>query len=331
MIRLFIATALLISPSLSQAVWAQEAATNDPRLTNNDSRFTPAEYDDEARQIIDAALQNERAFDRLAYMVDTFGPRFSGTPALENAIDWVLGQMRQDGLENVRGEEVVVPRWVRGEESLRMLEPRTEKLALLGLGGSVGTPVEGITADVLVVRSFEELEKRGADAAGRIVLFNAPFTSYGETVAYRTDGASRAARHGAVASLIRSVGPASMYTPHTGMMRYEDGVQEIPHAAITLEDAEMLQRMFDRGQRIRLTLKMEARTLPDVPSRNIIAEIRGTTNPEEVIVLGGHIDSWDVGQGAMDDGGGCVAAWEAVRLLKELNLRPRRTVRVVLW
>ncbi len=305
-----------------------------PRLTlaQDETDFDIAsEYAEEARAIIEAATADDHAFERLAYLVDTFGPRFSGTEALEESIDWILQEMRNDGLENVHGEEVMVPRWVRGSESLTLLEPRVDELALLGLGGSIGTPEEGITADVLVVGSLEDLENRGREAEGKIVLFNVPFTTYGNTVRYRSNGAVWAARQGAVASLVRSIGPASMYTPHTGNMHYEDDVPRIPHAAITLEDAEMMKRMQDRGQQIRLRLQMEAETLPDVPSRNVVAEFVGSERPDEIVVVGGHIDSWDVGQGAMDDAGGCVAAWEAVRLLKELGLRPRRTIRVVLW
>lgn len=288
-------------------------------------------YQGAADQIIDAALADSLGFDRLAYMCDTFGPRFSGSQNLEDAIDWILEEMARDGLDNVHGEEVMVPHWVRGNESLTLVEPREQDMQILGIGGSVGTPAEGITGDVLVVKSFDELEARKAEADGKIVLFNAAFTNYGQTVQYRVRGASEAAKAGAIASLLRSVGPVSLYTPHTGTMGYEDGVPQIPHAAVTVEDAMMMQRMQDRGQQIRVRLMMEAQMLPDVPSRNVVAEIRGREKPEEVIVLGGHIDSWDVGQGAMDDGGGCVAAWQVVRLLKELGLQPRRTIRVVLW
>ena len=291
----------------------------------------PAAYEAEAERLIDAALADSATYERVAELVDRFGPRFSGSENLEQAIDWVLEEMRSDGLENVRGEPVMVPRWVRGEESVWLVEPRETELAMLGLGGSVGTPVGGVTAPVMVVSSFDELERRAGEAAGKIVLFDVPFTTYGETVQYRTSGASAAARAGAVASLIRSVGPFSMNTPHTGMMVYEEGVPKIPHAAITVEDAMMLHRMVDRGETPVLRLEMEARSAPDVLSRNVVAELRGSEFPEEVVVLGGHIDSWDVGQGAMDDAGGSVAAWQAVRLMKELGLRPRRTVRVVLW
>ena len=290
-----------------------------------------ARYRDAADRLIEAATADHAAYERLGELVDRFGHRFSGSVALENAIDWMIEEMERDGLENVRGEPVMVPHWVRGEESLEMLLPRPLELPMLGLGGSVGTPPGGIRAEVLVVSSFDELSARADEARGRIVLFDAPFVTYGETVRYRSAGAVAAARAGAVASLIRSVGPESMQTPHTGGMAYEDGVERIPHAAITLEHARMLHRMQDRGERVELLLKMEARTLPDAQSRNVMAELVGSERPDEVVVLGGHIDSWDVGQGAMDDGGGVVAAWEAVRLMKALGLRPRRTVRVVGW
>ncbi|MCH7563094.1 MAG: M20/M25/M40 family metallo-hydrolase [Gemmatimonadetes bacterium] len=288
-------------------------------------------YRGDADRLIEAALADSAAYDRLAELVDRFGHRHSGSASLELAIDWILDQMEADGLENVHGEPVLVPHWVRGQESIHMLQPRRKELPMLGLGGSVGTPPGGIRSEVMVVGSFAELEARADEAPGRIVLFNVPFTSYGETVRYRGDGAVAAARVGAVASIIRSVTNYSQQTPHTGAMGYAEGVTRIPHAAITVEDAEMIQRMVDRGERVELLIEMEAKTLPDVMSRNVVAEIVGREKPEEVVVLGGHIDSWDVGQGAMDDAGGSVAAWEAVRLMKELGMRPRRTVRVVLW
>ena len=292
---------------------------------------TPADYQPEAQRLMQAATNSLFGFTRLATMCDTFGPRFTGSKNLESAIDWCLAEMKNDGFQNVRGEEVIVPRWVRGNESVELLSPRRRKLPMLGLGGSVGTPPGGITADVLVVTGFNDLKNRVAEAKGRIVLFNVPFTEYRETVIVRTQGAVHAARAGALASLIRSVGPFSMQTPHTGGMSYADGVKKIPHAALSLEDANMLSRMAARGEPIRVRLKMEARTLPDGISRNVIAEIPGREKPEEIVIVSGHIDSWDVGQGAMDDGGGCLAAWEAARLMFQLGLRPKRTVRVVLW
>jgi carboxypeptidase Q len=301
-----------------------------PPLPAQDSSIV-TRYRATADRLIDAALADSFAYHRLAELADRFGPRFSGTDNLERALDWILEEMRRDGLDNVRAEPVMVPRWVRGEESAELVEPRHRRLPMLGLGGSVGTPAEGITARVLVVSGFADLIARASEARGKIVLFNVPFTNYGETVQYRGRGADAAARAGAVASLIRSVTPYSQQTPHTGAMSYSDSVPRIPHAAITVEDALMLQRMQERGQRIVVRLKMSAQTLPDAQSRNVMADVVGSERPEEVVVVGGHIDSWDVGQGAMDDGGGSVVAWEAVRLLKRLGLRPRRTVRVVLW
>lgn len=288
-------------------------------------------YSEDARELIAAAMANDSGFERLTYMGDTFGPRFSGSDNLEDAIDWIVQEMINDGFDRVWTQPVKVPHWVRGEESATLNIPLKRELPMLGLGGSIGTPEEGITAEVLVVKSFEELEERSEEADGKIVLFNAEFTTYGQTVTYRVNGASEAAKHGAIASLIASVASYSMQTPHTGVMRYEDGVRKIPHAAITVEDAQLMQRLSDRGETLEVTLSMDAETLPDADSRNVIAEITGTEFPEEIIVLGGHIDSWDVGTGMMDDGGGCVAAWEALRLIKELGLKPKRTIRVVLW
>ncbi len=309
-----VATALLAT--------ASTAAAQTPDLSS---------YRADVQRIIEAATGSHDAYGRLGELVDGFGPRFSGTVNLERAIDWILEEMKADGLQNVHGEGVMVPHWVRGDESLELITPYARRMPMLGLGGSIGTPAGGIRAEVMVVGSYDELEARADEARGRIVLFNVPFTNYGETVQYRTGGAVAAARAGAVASLIRSVGPFGIQTPHTGGMSYEDGVRKIPHAAITMEDADRIQRMSDRGQRVEVLLKMEAETQPDAPSRNVVAELVGSEHPEQVVVLGGHIDSWDVGQGAMDDGGGAVAAWEAVRLIKELGLTPRRTLRVVLW
>ena len=288
-------------------------------------------YQKAADRLIDAALADSAAYERLTLLVDKFGHRFSGSANLENALDWILEEMQKDGLENVRGEPVMVPRWVRGNESAELLLPRPLNLPMLGLGGSVGTPPQGISAAVLVVSSFDELTARAEEARGKIVLFDPDWVNYGFNVQYRTNGAVAAARVGAVASLIRSAASYSIQTPHTGAMRYDPDVPQIPHAALTTEDARMIHRMQDRGERVYLRLKMEAQTHPDAQSRNVIAEIRGREFPDEVVVLGGHIDSWDVGQGAMDDGGGTVAAWEAVRLMHVLGMRPRRTVRVVLW
>jgi carboxypeptidase Q len=284
-----------------------------------------------AGRIIGAALTKNRAWERLGYLTDRIGHRLSGSSNLERAVTWAVAEMKGDGLDNVRAEKVMVPHWVRGEESLEMLSPLAQKLSMLGLGNSVGTPAEGVSADAVVVSNFAELDALGERVRGKIVVYNAPFTSYGATVQYRLNGASRAARYGAVAALVRSITPTSLQTPHTGAMNYDPQQAKIPVAAIAIEGAEMLQRTYDRGDRITLRLKMEAKFLPDAESANVIAELKGTERPDEIVLIGGHYDSWDVGQGAHDDGGSCIAAWEAIRLLKELGFRPRRTIRVVLF
>ena len=284
-----------------------------------------------AAKLIAASQGSDFAWQRLAEVTDLYGHRLSGSVGLERAIDWAVAEMKKDGLDNVRKERVLVPKWVRGRESLMLLEPVPQPLVMLGLGNSVGTGPEGVTADVIVIKNFEDLDKRAADVKGKIVLFNVPFTNYGETVQYRTTGPSRAVRHGAVAMLVRAVGPTGLRTPHTGSTTYAADAPSIPAAAIPAEDAERLQRLQNRGVRIRATLTMEARFEADAESFNVVGELTGRELPNEVVVMGGHWDSWDVGVGATDDGGGCVVTWEALRLMKSLGLRPRRTVRVVLW
>jgi carboxypeptidase Q len=287
----------------------------------------------QAERLIGAALTSDHAYLRLSQLTDGIGHRLSGSAALDRAIDWAAGAMREDGLENVRLQAAMVPAWVRGDEHAEMVEPGPQKLAMVGLGRSVGTPAGGITAEVVAVSSFAELDTLPADAVrGRIVLYDVPFKGYGETVRYRGQGANRAARRGAVAALVRSVGPVSLRTPHTGAMgNYVDSIPKIPAAAVTIEDATMMHRLLDRGEKVRVHLEMGAENRPDVLSHNVIGEIRGRERPDEVVVVGGHIDSWDVGAGAHDDGGGCVIAMESLRLMKRLGIKPRRTVRVVLW
>ncbi len=323
------------------SLWLALLVSGTSALAQNDRAAQPraedptfrelSDYQSAADKLIRAATETDFAFQRLAELCDTFGPRFSGTTNLEAAIDWALAKMKADGLDNVHGEDVMVPHWVRGEESVELLKPTRQKLPMLGLGGSVATPKGGITAPVLVVRSFEDLKQRAGEARGKVVLFNAPFVNYGQTVAYRVNGASQAAKAGAVASLVRSITPFSLQTPHTGMMTYEPGVPRIPHAAITIEDAERLQRWQERGQQVVVRLRMSAKLLPEAHSRNVVAEIVGRERPDEIVLVSGHLDSWDISPGAIDDGGGVVSAWEAVRLMHELGLRPRRTVRLVLW
>ena len=288
-------------------------------------------YRDPAARLVAEALSDTFAWRRLAVLTDSIGNRLSGTPQLDRAIQWATEEMKRDGLENVHTERVMVPKWVRGAESAEVVEPARHAIAMLGLGGSVATPPDGVQADVLIVHSFEELDAHAAEAKGRIVFFNVPYTAYVETVRFRLSGASRAAAQGAAAMLVRSIGLPGLRLPHTGALQYAADAPQIPAAAIASEDADRLQRMADRGDRLVVRLKMQAHFDPDVESANVIGEIRGRERPDEVVVVGGHLDSWDVGAGASDDGGGCVVSWEALRLMKKLHLRPRRTVRVVLW
>src|SRR5688500_10871023 len=207
------------------------------------------DYRQPAARLIAAAGSDPTGWERLVYLTDTFGHRLSGSAGLEAALRWAAAEMEKEGLENVRLEKVMVPRWVRGVESARIVLPFPGELAMLGLGNGVGTPAGGLSAELAVVRSFEELDARADAVRGKIVLFNVPFTTYTDTVRYRTSGAARAARHGAVAALVRSIGPPGFRTPHTGAVRYEDGSPRVPAAALATGDADRLQRLADRGAR----------------------------------------------------------------------------------
>jgi carboxypeptidase Q len=236
----------------------------------------------------------------------------------------------------------MVPHWVRGLEQARLVSHRNQQIVLIALGGSIATPAKGITAEVIEVGSFDELKALGRKVQGKIVFYNNPmdmemvrtrrsFEAYGKAVVFRGSGASRAAEYGAVATLIRSVGSASLRTPHTGAMRYDPELPKIPAAALAAEDAMLVDRLLKKGERVRMHLLLTPRTLPDVESANVVAEIRGVETPEEIVLIGGHLDSWDLGTGAIDDGAGVAMVMETMRLLKEMNLRPKLTIRCVLF
>ncbi|QOJ14284.1 MAG: M20/M25/M40 family metallo-hydrolase [Planctomycetia bacterium] len=315
---------------------SESATSTDPAASAQPSRFE--RFYPVAERLLACAESDDRAYERLVELCDDIGHRISGSEGLERAIEWAVAAMQADGQENVRTQAVMVPVWVRGAESLELVHPRRDTLAMLGLGNSVGTPPEGITADVIVVADERALAARREELAGKIVLFDHPMpaydpqrgTGYGSTVRYRVMGARLAEMHGAVAALVRSVTARSLRSPHTGSSRPSES-GGIPTAAVSVEDAMMLARLQARGITPRVTLKMEARMAPDAPSANVIGELVGRDLPHEIVVIGGHIDSWDIGQGAHDDGAGCVATMHALRLLREMELRPRRTIRVVLW
>jgi carboxypeptidase Q len=291
-----------------------------------------ARYRETADRVLAKAQTDAGAWQKLEHLTTRIGHRLSGSAGLEKAIAWAEAEMRAEGLEGVRLQPVRVPHWVRGRESLRLVAPVARELPMLGLGLSVGTPPDGITAPLVVVRDEKELQALGRDkVAGRIVVYASEWEGYGRTVRFRSTGASDAAKLGAVAALVRSATGRSIASPHTGSLSYADGVPQIPAAAITVEDAMWLRRLAAAGETLSATLRMEARLEAPADSANVIAEIRGREKPDEVVLVSGHFDSWDVGQGAHDDGCSCMAAWQALVLLKDLGLRPRRTLRVVLW
>jgi hypothetical protein len=289
-------------------------------------------YRDTAQKLINAALADQDGMRRLQYLCDRIGNRVSGSASLERAIQWAATEMKAAGFENVQTPLVKVPHWIRGKESATMLEPVNKPLTMIGLGMSVGTPPDGITGNVVTVSNFDELNALGrAGVQGKIVLLNPAWQGYGQTVMYRTAGPSAAAKLGAKAVLVRSMTGNSLQTAHTGTTQYEEGVPKIPAAALSVEDAAMIQRLTAAGTPVQVRLSMEAHQDADADSHNVMGEIRGREKPEEVVVLGGHIDSWDIGQGANDDGSGIMATFQAVALIKKLGLHPRRTIRVVFW
>ena len=290
------------------------------------------QYGPTAQKLIAAAMSDQEGMARLEYLCDRIGNRLSGSESLERAIRWSAEEMKKAGLENVQTPPVMVPHWVRGKESATMIEPVAKPLTMIGLGMSVGTPPAGVTGNVVVVDSFDELAALGREKVeGRIVLLNPEWRGYGQTVMYRTAGPSKAAELGAKAVLVRSMTGVSLQTPHTGTLEYAEGVPKIPAAALSTEDAAMIQRLVKAGTPVQVRLMMEAHQEPDAPSHNVMGEIRGSEKPDEIVVLGGHIDSWDTGQGANDDGSGIIASFQAVALIKKLGLRPKRTIRVVFW
>jgi len=291
-----------------------------------------------AARIVGHAMVDSRAWDKLAWLTDRIGHRLGGSEGLERAVAWTAEQFRRDGLEQVWTEKVMVPHWVRDHESARIVAPVDRPMATLALGGSVATPEDGLTAEVVAVQDFDELHALGDAVRGKIVLFNRPMRrdggseyGYGAGSKLRVHGPTEAARQGAVATLIRSLGTADYRLPHTGTLVYDADAPEVPAAAISVEDALLIQRLLDAGETVRVRMAIGARTLPDAESANVIAEIRGRERPEEIVLIGAHLDSWDVGSGAHDDGAGCAVVMETMRLLASSGLIPRRTIRAVLF
>ncbi len=309
-------------------------------------QYSP-QFVSEIKKVQQAALGSDYAYRQLAHLCNNIGPRLSGSPQAQTAVEYVAAELRKLGLE-VQLEKVMVPHWVRGEETGALTDypgmapGTTQKIVLTALGGSVATPNEGLTAEVVVVNNFDELTALGRDrVAGKIVLFNAKFDqqladngfagpAYGQSVIYRGIGASAAARLGAVGALNRSSGGADYRLPHTGALRYADDAPKIPAAAVTAEDAETIAQLAVEGK-VRLHLVLTPRTLPDAVSYNVIADLKGSEHPEQIVIASGHLDSWDLGRGAIDDGAGVVIAMQTAQLLQQLHLRPKRTIRIIAW
>jgi carboxypeptidase Q len=338
--RAMVAVLFVLSLSVSLPV-----ASEQPQ-TGNESLYSP-QLLAELKQLQEAALKSDYAYRQVAYMSNNIGPRLSGSPQAQRAVEYVADEMRKLGLE-VKLEKLMVPHWVRGVETGELVEwpgqtkDTTQKVVLTALGGSVATPPEGITAEVVIVNSFDELTRLGRErVAGKIVLFNVRFDqqmaaqgyggeAYGEVSGYRVRGASAAARVGAVASLMRSIGGTEYRLAHTGAMRYANNAPRIPSAAVTAEDADLIAYLSAQGK-VRLRLVLTPQTLPDAVSYNVIADIKGSQQPEQIVIVSGHLDSWDLGTGAIDDAAGVAIAMQAAQLVKQLSLRPRRTIRVVAW
>jgi carboxypeptidase Q len=301
----------------------------------------------ELEQLQKASVDSNYAYRRVDYLTNHIGPRLSGSAQAQAAVDYVASEMKKAGLE-VRLQKVMVPHWVRGQETGEVVEwggmaaGTTQKIVLAALGGSIATPANGVTAEIVVVNNFDELNALGrARVQGKIVVFNEKFDrklaenglalqAYGDAVAYRGGGAIAAAKLGAIAVLVRSAGASQNRLVHTGVMRYDPAVTKIPAAAISFEDAEMLANLASTG-RVRVHVTLTPQTLPDAVSYNVIGDIRGSEKPDEVVVLGGHLDSWDLGTGAIDDASGVAASIQAGFLIKFLKLHPKRTIRVIAY
>jgi carboxypeptidase Q len=320
------------------------AAGQNPRAarTSGDHPLPP-QLTAELIKLREAALGDDYAYRQVAHLTENIGPRPSGSAQAQKAAEYVADELRKLGLE-VRLEEVKVPHWVRGAETAELVEfpgqtPNThQKIVVTALGGSPSTPAEGITADVVVVHNFDQLSTLGrSQVAGRIVLFDVPFDkqkaaaglaldAYGEAVVYRGAGATAAAALGAVGSLVRSVGGAEYRLPHTGYSTPAG----IPAGAVTAEDADLISDLAAQG-RLRMHLTLTPQSLPDTTGYNVVGDLRGSKHPEQLVVVSGHLDSWDLGTGAIDDAAGVAVAMETAQLLQQLQLHPKRTIRVIAW
>jgi hypothetical protein len=301
----------------------------------------------ELKQLQQAALKSDYAYRQVAHLSNNIGPRLTGSPQAQKAVEYVAAELKALGLE-VQLEKVTVTHWVRGEETAAlveypgMAENTTQKIVLTALGGSVATPATGLTAEVIVVKNFDELQSLGTEKIkGRIVLFDYHFDklmagqghggdAYSQAVKYRAEAPSAAGKLGAVAALVRSVGGAEFRLPHTGATDYAKDAPKIPAGAVTAEDADLLASLVPQGP-VRMKVVLTPQQLPDAVSYNVIGDLKGSEHPEQIVIVSGHLDSWDLGTGAIDDGAGVAVSMEAANLMQQLHLRPKRTLRVIAW
>jgi len=325
---------------------ASPKSTSSPTPTSTPIVFSPRTLAD-LKRLQQAALKSDYAYKQVAHLANNIGPRLSGSAQAAKALAYVASELRAMGCE-VQLEKVMVSHWVRGEETAALVqfpgqaENTTQKIVLCALGASVATPPDGITAEVVVAKNFDELKALPRDkVAGKIVLFNYPFDkqmaaegrggeAYGEAVVYRGDGPSAAARQGAVACLIRSVGGADYRLPHTGQTNYADHAPKIPAGAVTAEDADLMADLIRQGP-VKMKLILTPQQMPDVESFNVIGDIKGSEHPEQLVIVSGHLDSWDLGTGAIDDAAGVAVSMDAANLIEKLHLKPKRTIRVIAW
>jgi hypothetical protein len=336
--KLILTAALVVSTPF--AAWPQ----NQPAVAKAATPEALApELRDQLQLLRDTALSSDYAWRQLAYLTENIGPRPAGSLQAQAASEYVAAEMRKLGLD-VHLEPATVSHWVRGQESAELVEfPRqapqiTQRIVLTTLSGSSATSADGLTAEVVVVHSFDELTALGRDrVAGKIVLYNVPyderkaeggyaFEAYGEAVVYRGRGAKAAAELGAVASLIRSVGGANYRLPHTGY----SSPAPVPAAALAAEDADLIEHLAAQG-RVRMHLALTPRRLADTTGYNVVADLKGSQHPEQIVIVSGHLDSWDLGRGAIDDGAGVAISMATAELLQRLHLQPRRTLRVIAW
>jgi hypothetical protein len=299
------------------------------------------------KRLQQAALSSDYAYRQVAHLANNIGPRLSGSAQAAKAVEYVAAELKGLGCE-VQLEKAMVPHWVRGEEMAAltqfpgMAKNTTQKIVLCALGGSVPTPADGLTAEVIAIENFDELKSLPREkVAGKIVLFDYHFDkemaaqghggeAYGEAVVYRGSGPSAAAKKGAVACLVRSVGGADYRLPHTGATNYSDDAPKIPAAAVTAEDADLIVHLTQQGP-VKMKLILTPQTLPETESANVIADIKGTEHPEQVVIVSGHLDSWDLGTGAIDDGAGVAVSMATASLIRQLHLKPKRTIRIIAW